>query len=188
VVKRVLAMFVVSFLLAAFGAAGVTAAGAATSSAGEYAEALCTNLTSWQQEISDGEATVQADLQNAQSVSEVKTTFVQFLDDAVASGKVVVSELKAAGAPDVKDGAAVATTVRTAFAGIVKVFESARSDAKKLSTTDDSKFTAGVTKIQKSLDAASQKFGKAFTAAGKKYDTKELDTAFNAEPACSQLS
>jgi len=186
--KRAFAPALATLVVITFVAPRIHAAGATTSTAAEYAQTFCTKLGTWQKDISDGEQAVQSDLDNASSVADIKKTFVQFLDDAVSSGKGVVAALKSAGSPDVKDGAVIATAVRSAFGGIVTVFDHARSDAKKLSPTSQAKFTTGVKKIQTTLATASTQFTKQFSALSKKYETTELDAAFNAEPSCSALA
>ena len=115
--------------------------------------------------------------------------FVSFLDDSIVAGKQAVAELKAAGNPDVDNGAPIATTIRKAFAGITSTFAEIRDDAKDLPTSSVRKFRRGVEAIEVRLNQASKRFSAGIDAAQKRYgNVAELDEAFAAEPACSAAS
>jgi len=154
----------------------------------DYVAGLCTSLIGWQGEIQEGSATVEADMNAATSIPDLKTTFVSFLDTAVSTGRDALDGLEEAGDPDVKNGPAIAGVVRKAFAQMVDTFDDALSDAKSLPTGSAARFQSGMKKINKHLDAASGAFSKSFDAAEKKYDVKQLDDAFDNEPACSAMS
>lgn len=164
-------------------------AGAAKVSPAVYVEALCTSLGDFRDTVAEGNRTVRAALDETSSLSEVKEVFVTFFDDSIAAGEQAVAELKAAGAPDIRNGAPIATTIRKAFAGITTTFTEIRDDAEALPTSGRARFRRGVEAIEARLDQASRRFTDGIEAAEERYgNVPALDRAFEAEPACAATS
>ncbi len=153
----------------------------------KWVHGICTNLVSWKDDLQTKSQDFQNTISSSTRLADVKTSFVQFLDDAVSSTQSMLSDVKALGVPDVKDGAGIAGVIGTGLSEVQSGFRRALTSARAL-PTNPTAFQADVKKITNKLDASSNRAGKVFDSAKKKYDTKAIDSAKKKDPDCNGLN
>ncbi len=182
-------------LVAALAAIGITTvlfastAGAAEKvPVAQWVNGVCGTLSDWRDEVQQEADDFKGNVSSNSSISEVKDEFVQFLDDVVAATKSMLSDVRALGTPDVRQGSGIASTIRSGLGKVQKGLEDARTRAADLPTSSRAKFTSQLESIEAALDRSSSAAGDVFDSAKKKYDTKELDAAEKKSRACKGLS
>ncbi len=160
---------------------------AKTVSVKTWVNGICTNLIDWRDQLEQQSQAFQSSVTESDSIAAVKTMFVQFLDDAVSSTKTMIADVKALGTPKVKDGAGIAGVITTGITEVQAGFKDALSSAQDL-PTERAAFETQITKITKKLDVSSNRAGKIFDSADKKYDTKSVDAARKKDPDCKGLT
>jgi hypothetical protein len=186
VARRALALFAIVCVATALLVG--TASAAEKVPVGKWMSGVCETLTSWRDDVQKEASDFSSSVSSDSSVSEVKDEFVSFIDDALASTKSMLSDLRGLGVPDVRQGSGIAATIRTGLTKIQKGLEDARRRAENLPTNNPTKFKSELTAISSSLDKSSAAAGKVFDAAKKKYDTKALDAAQKKAAACKGFS
>lgn len=180
---------VLSVLALALGAAGCGGGGDSSSSSSgtkpeEWTSTVCGALQTWGNDLKSGSQQLSSDLRNSTDLKSVKQKLVTFLQDAETSTEKMVSDVKGAGAPDVKDGAEIQQDLEAGLTQAQTSFENAVTQAKKLPTDNPRALTSGLStlaqKIQSELTATSQHF----SSLEGKFDTGELNDALKDEPAC----
>jgi hypothetical protein len=153
-----------------------------------WAATVCGALGDWAQGLKADSTRLSSDLSGTTDLKVVKTKFVAFLEDAERSTGTMLTRVKGAGPPAVKDGAAIQQQLVSGFEGAQASFTRAVAKAKNLSTTDPQAFSTGVQAlggdVQKELTATGQKFNDL----GNKYGDKSLNKATSNEPACTNIS
>lgn len=153
-----------------------------------WAATVCGALGDWAEGLKADSERLGADLRGTTDLKLVKTRFVLFLGKAAKSSTTMVTRIRAAGAPAVKDGGAIQQQLLTGLSGAQTTFVRAIARAKKLPTNDPQTFSTSVQAlggdVQKELTAVGDKF----QTLGDKYDDKSLNKATSSEPACSKIS
>ena len=186
--RRVLALLlcVSALVLAASGCGGGTSYSGTTPDT--WAAAVCGAVGDWTQGLQADSAQLSSGLAGTTDLKVVKTRFVAFLENAERSSRTMVSAINAAGAPAVKDGAAIQRKLVSGLEGAQERFSRAVERAKKLSTTDPQAFSTGVQAlggdVQKELTAVGSKFN----TLGDKYDDSSLNKATSEEPSCTKIA
>jgi hypothetical protein len=166
-----------------------TTASANTIPAGSWAPKFCSTLQSWQQKLnSDGNAAQSALSGNVSDLKGAKAQLVTFLDRSVANTKNAVKSLQKAGAPDTANGTKIAAQLVAGMQSAQKLFASAGSTARTLSTTNLSKFESTAKRITTSLNKGGDAVTASFNGVAKLDPGAQLSTALQAEPACAFLS
>jgi hypothetical protein len=98
----------------------------------------------------------------------------------------MLQKVEAAGAPAVDDGEAIARDLREELAKIKPVFEGARESAEAL-PDDPEAFVDAAQDLGSALAAGGGEVGGRLEATQEKYDSPELEKAFDEEPACQTL-
>lgn len=144
---------------------------------------FCTALNTWQTELTQGAPDVGA----ATDVEATKQSLVSFLEGAVAATQTLVADIEAAGVPDVENGEAIATEMRSAIASVGDDFSAARDDVDGLSTADPAAFAAGLSEIGTTLTEAGTAAGTAFDQLAAKYPAAGLDAAATEAASCQNV-
>jgi hypothetical protein len=179
---------VIGALALAVLAASVPTAHAATEPSA-WAPKFCKAFQKWQK-------TVTAESQKANEVFDnttegdlqgIKDEFVSFLGKDVTATDQVISSIKKAGVPDAQNGKAIQQKIIEGFQAASDIFDQAKSDAAKLSTTDASAFVTDATQIKNNLDGASGAFSTSFSAAEALDKKGTIGAALQKASACSFL-
>ena len=154
----------------------------------EYAAAVCGALTAWQNELQTSATTMGSTVGAATSPTEARTKLVEFMDAMTKSTQTMVSKVEGAGAPAVDDGEALHRDLVAGLQDAQEAFAAARDRAEALPTDDPTAFQQQAGEISATLNREGSAIGSAFTGLSTKYDSQELNEAFNSEPACQSLS
>lgn len=160
---------------------GDTAAG--TVSAATWIGDLCTALDTWQTELTDNAP----DLSSATDAGATKDSLVSFLGTAVTATRTLVDDIQAAGVPEVENGEAIATEMRSAIAAVGDKFSAAKDTLEGLSTDDPAAFAADLSEIGTTLSEAGTAAGTTFDQLAEKYPAADLDTAANEAQTCQNV-
>ena len=186
---RLLAV-VLSVSTLAFAAAGC--GGGGTSYSGTKPEtwsaSVCGALNTWATSLKAGSQSLSTDLRNSKDLKSVKARFIVFLKDAERSTETMVNDVKAAGAPAVKDGKAIQSDLENGLTEARSSFQRAVADAQKLRTDDPQAFTTGVTGLGQQIQQELTTIGQDFNNLSSKYDASDLDKATSKQAACKPFT
>lgn len=153
-----------------------------------WAKQVCGAVGTWLEDVQTKSAAIGESAGNAGSLKEAKTQFVAYFDELVERTDQMLGEIDEAGDPDVEDGEAIGDDFRQTIEPMKDALADARDQAKGLPTDDPQAFSQGAVKAGESVQREGENIGKAFDELDKKYDTAELERAFEDEPACGELS
>jgi hypothetical protein len=186
-----LVVILVSAAVLGFAAAGCGGGGGGDSSSGTkpetWATDVCGALLTWQKDLTSGSQQLGTDIRNSRDVKSVKTKLVAFLQDAGQSTEKMVDDVKSAGAPDVKDGAAIQNDLETGLSQASASFQHAVTQAKKLPTNNPQALAAGLGTLAQTIQSELTATGNRFSSLDTKYDTTELKQAMADEPSCKSF-
>ena len=184
--------FTAVFVAAAFAVAGCGggddgASGGDGADPEQYAADVCGAIGSWQKELQSGATSMQSKLGAASSPADVKTELVAFMETAAKATDNMLAKVKEAGPPDVENGEALQADLEKGLTAAQTAFAAARDDAKALPTDNPATFQAEAQKLGSTLNEEGAKIGQTFNGLSTKYDSKDLNQAFDKEPACKSL-
>src|SRR5262245_7228432 len=154
----------------------------------EWTATVCGAVNEWVRGIQSGSARMQDDLRNETDVKAVKARFVVFLKEAESGAGKMVTKVKAAGAPAIKDGAALQRDLESALGEAKSSLTNAVANAEQLPTNDLESFSNGVTSVGNQVQRELATTGQDFDNLSDKYDDEALDEATSKEPACKKLN
>jgi hypothetical protein len=179
----------VTTLLAALVVAGCGSGGEEASGADpeQYAADVCGAISDWQRELQTSATTMQSKLGAGSSPADVKTELVAFMEGATKSTDDMLAKVKEAGPPAVEDGEALQRDLEQGLGDAQKAFAQARDRAKELPTDDRAAFQREATALGTTLNQEGSRIGQTFNGLSTKYESEELDRAFDNEPSCRNL-
>jgi hypothetical protein len=188
VLRLPLAGLAVALALAASACGGSGGGGAGGTDPGKYAASVCGALVDWQTTLQNSGTEMSSGLSSSSTPSEVKSKFVDFMSAAVDATETLQSKAKSAGPPDVKDGEKFQADLDGALDTAVKAFKNARDKAKQLPTSDTAAFQSQASALGQTLTQEGNKISTQFNGLSGKYDSKDLNDAFDKEPSCKNVS
>lgn len=168
------------------------AAGATRNSSPEkWVHVFCGSVVTWEKSVKTNTTKLNqtlADLKKAGKVDVpvAKAKLVGFLTKVVHSTDTMVKQIKAVGAPDVKNGSKIQSGVVTAFTQLRKAFQDAKVTATKLPTSSAKAFQQQALALAQTIQASANRIGTAFRALDK-YSTDTLNNAAKKDAACQNL-
>ncbi|MGH2754245.1 MAG: hypothetical protein ACRDLB_07395 [Actinomycetota bacterium] len=144
-----------------------------------YANDICTAVGDWVSAIQEGAASITESNDPASGVQALQS----FLDNAVSDTENLISEVEAAGAPDVDGGEEFADDLRAAFEEARTVLEQARDDVADLPTDDPTAFGEAASELGASVQEALGAVGDEL----QEPEAEELGAAFEEEEACTSV-
>jgi hypothetical protein len=175
----------VAAALAASACGGGSSAGGAPPK--QYAADVCGAISGWQKELQTSASSMGSKLGASSTPADVKAKLVEFMDTAVSATDTMVSKVKDAGPPAVDDGAKLQRELENALAKARTAFAQARDKAKSLPTDDQAAFQREATALGTTLNEQGSAISTTFNEIDTKYNSKELNQAFDKEPACKSL-
>jgi hypothetical protein len=171
---------------------GVAAGANQNASPKKWVATLCGSLVTWEHTVKNEYVKLNGTIQKLKTSGNVKPVaakaeLVQFLGRIVKSTNTLVGDLKAVGAPSMKNGDKLQKALIAGLGQVQKAFVDAKASAKKLPTGSKKQFSAAAQKLGKQVQTSAGKANGALSSLSK-YDTKELEAAFKATPVCSKLS
>jgi len=176
-----------SIAVLAFAAAGCGGGGGSSASGTKpetWSASVCGALQTWTDDLKTGSQNLSADLRKSSDLKSVKQKLVAFLEDAEQSTRKMVQDVKAAGAPAVKDGPAIQSDLENGLTDAQNSFHRAVAKAKKLPTNDPAALTTGLTSLGTQIQSELTSTGQHFSNLEKKYDVGDLNKAMAGEPSC----
>lgn len=152
-----------------------------TVSAEAYAADVCAAMKDWATSVQDlGTSLTESFTSN--DPADGKEALTEVFGTMADSTGELVSDVEAAGVPDVEGGEEAADRLASAFAEIQSALNQARTDAEEL-PTDPQGFQQGATELGTTFQEAVGSLGTSLEDAA----SEELTTAFENEEACSAV-
>jgi len=172
----------------AFAAAGCGGDGDSSSASGTKPEtwsaSVCGALQTWGDDLKSGSRQLSSDIRSSSDLKSVKQKLVTFLQNAEQSTDKMVDDVKAAGAPAVKDGPAIQQDLESGLTGARTSFQRAVIQAKKLPTNNPQALTTGLSTLAQTIQSELTVTGSHFSDLDQKYDLGDLNEAMADEPSC----
>jgi hypothetical protein len=171
-------------------AASLATADAATVSPDKWAPKFCKAVQKWQKTV-ESESNAATDAFGKMSSGDltgVRDEFVRFLGNDVAATQTAIKSIKQAGTPSSANGAKIQRKIVGGFQSAATVFDTAKTKAQALSTTDAESFVDDATKIQDGLSSATDVFEKNFSDVSTLDKNNELAKALQGAKACKFLT
>jgi hypothetical protein len=172
----------------AFLAAGCGGGGDSSSASGTKPEtwsaSVCGALQTWGDDLKAGSGQLSSDIRSSSDLKSVKQKLVTFLQNAEQSTDKMVDDVKAAGAPAVKDGPAIQQDLESGLTGARTSFQRAVVQAKKLPTNNPQALTTGLSTLAQTIQSELTATGSHFSNLDQKYDLGNLNEAMADEPSC----
>jgi hypothetical protein len=181
-----LTALLVAALAGAAGCGGDSGGSAGAQSPEGWSTDMCTAVGDWVDELQTRSDALGETTSGASGVEDVRTAFVDFLDDAVARTDQMVDEVEAAGHPDVENGEEIADGLLAELRPMQAELEDARDNAEAL-PDDPTAFAQGAQEIGQSMQQVSETASNGIADVGKEFSSAELEEAMDAEPACNDL-
>ena len=154
----------------------------------DWAATVCGAVGDWARGLQADSAQFGAGLGGTNDLKVVKRRFVAFLENAKRKTHIMVTKIREAGAPAVKDGATIQQELVSGLETGETSFTRAIARAKKLSTTDGQAFQSGVQDLGGDVQRELTEVGADFNTLGDKYEDSALNKATSEEPACKMIS
>ena len=146
----------------------------------DYANDLCTALTRWTDTLRDRQAELQQEAASGAAPQVSRDALQRFVDGAVDASEQLVSDVDAAGVPDIDDGEEVADAFREAVEETLSQIEQAQADVGDIPTDTPSEYRTAVdeflTELQSTLEGIDEHV--------QDIDAPELDLALDEASAC----
>jgi len=172
----------------AFAATGCGGGGGGSSASGTKPETwsatVCGALQTWEDELKSGSRQLSSDIRSSTDLKSVKQKLVEFLQSAEQSTQKMVDDVKAAGAPAVKDGPAIQQDLESGLTEARDSFQRAVTQAKKLPTNDPRALTTGLASLAQTIQSELTATGQHFSSLENKYDVGDLNKAMADEASC----
>ena len=183
---RTLAVLAVAGLLAACGGGGSPGGGGGGAmSPEEYAAGLCGAASGWMSALVALNEEFQADLPATEGdPASLKDLMVAFLDGAVQDTETLLADVSALSPPDVDQGQEIHDGAISAFTQARDLFADSRDQVAALDPSDQEGFARALTDLGTTLEQAGTEIGGSIEG----LSSPELDAAFNASPACDEVS
>ena len=168
------------------------AAGATRNATPEkWVNVFCGSVVTWEKTVKTQTSKLNQTLNDLKATGKVdiptaKTKLVGFLTKVVHSTDTMVSQIKAVGAPNVKNGAKIQSGVVSAFTQLRKAFQDAKVTATKLPTNNAKAFSNKALALAQTIQSSANRIGVAFRALDK-YSTAPLNNAAMKDTACQHL-
>lgn len=168
------------------------AAGATRNATPEkWVHTFCGSVVTWEKTVKTNTSKLNQTLVGLKATGKVdiptaKIKLVGFLTKVVHSTDTMVRQIKAVGAPNVKNGGKIQSGVVSAFSQLSKAFQDAKVTATKLPTGSAKAFSTKAFALAKVIESSANRIGTAFRALDK-YSTSELNNAAMKDAACQHL-
>ena len=189
--SRTLAVLV--SVLAVLALSGVAAGAIETQSSTpkKWVSTFCGSLVTWEHTVKSSSVKLSSTIAALKKGGKVdlpvaKGKLVGFLGGLVKSTDRLTGQIKAIGAPSVKNGSKLQKGVLDAFGQINTAFKNAKTAAQKLPTNNTTKFSKGAVAVASTITAGANQVRAAFAELSR-YSTKSLDNAAKEDPACAKI-
>jgi hypothetical protein len=175
-------VFTLAALLAML--AGCGSSGSSTVSPAAYAKSLCSAVGPFERDVISSISSL--NLNPHASPAQGKTVLQGFLTRLANDTDSAVSQLKAAGTPNVSDGKQIADTINGAFSQIDAVMKKAATQASQLPTSSPQAFRTAVQALVTNVRASMTSIGANLQSSTLR--SPQLTAAAAKEPTCKTLA
>jgi hypothetical protein len=172
---------------AACGGDGGDGDAAAGTDPAAWVESVCTSLVGWRDDVQGASEELQQSAGGSADLEEALSLLSSFLDDAVTRTDDLLAEVGDAGIPAVDQGQAISTDLQGALQQARDVLADARDTAQDLPADDPAAFASSAQELAGSIQTGLAEVGGTFDELDEKYDTPEIEEAFQNNEACSEL-
>jgi hypothetical protein len=151
----------------------------------QWTRSVCTSLGNWETNIKNLTSDFRTNVATVGSLPEAKDMLVTFLGSAVDETDTLLTQLRKAGVPNLKDGSKVAKLFKNALTDVRGIFADGQQTARTLDTSDPTQFSAAATNLGNDITQGGDKLSQTFKSAARKY--KAANKALGAEAACSSI-
>jgi hypothetical protein len=151
-------------------------------SAGTYVKKVCQSVGPFEKDVQARSSSL--NLETIKSAAQGKTALQGFLTAVSSDTDKAVSQLKAAGTPNVKNGKQISTAIVSAFTQLHTALGSAVSSANSLPTTSATAFKTAATSLGNTVRTSMSNIGSGLNG----LSSPDLESAAKKEPACTSLS
>jgi hypothetical protein len=176
-------------ILAAFTALAIAAAalagcggGSSSVSPATYVKAICTALSPFEKDVQSRSAALQ-NLPQTKTAAQRKSILQGFFAAVVGDSDKAISQLKAAGTPDVKNGGKIESAIVLVFTRFGTAAKTASVKANTLPTTSLPAFQTAANALNSSFTTSMAGIGSGVTG----LKSPALDSAEAKEPACKSV-
>ncbi len=162
--------------------AGCGGGGSSSVSPATYVKAVCTTLGPFEKDVQTRSAALQR-LPSIRTAAERKSALQGFFKAVVGDSDKAVSQLKAAGSPNVKNGGKIESAIVLVFTRFGTAAKQASSKADALPTTSLPAFQTAANALNSSFSTSMAGIGAGVSG----LKSPELDKAEKQEPACKSI-
>ncbi len=173
------------FLTAALVALALAGCGSSSSgsvSSAAYVRSVCGTAANWYRTIQSAGGTLTSALHGSGSTSQIKTSYVDFVNGLSHATRTAENRLRAAGTPAVKGGKQISNALVDAFSTASHGLSLAAVAANKLPTTSRSTFDSAAGQVQIQVQRAL-----ASMTSVAPQNNPQLHAAAAKDPTCQQL-
>jgi hypothetical protein len=149
----------------------------------DYANGVCSSITSWLHAVQGRASTVGGAVTPATSPSEGRDILAKYLDAVVDDTRDMIDRIEAIGTPDVDGGDQISKRLITALQGTEATFEIARKQVDSLPTSSRDAFRHAAEALASAIRSHVSDVAKALADVS----SSELDRAFQGSQACRAL-
>jgi Flp pilus assembly pilin Flp len=151
-------------------------------SAGTYVKSVCQAVGPFEKDVQSRSSAL--NLQTIKSPQDGKKALQGFLSAVSADTDKAVSQLKAAKAPDVKNGQKISTAIVGAFTQLRSALGTADTSAQNLPTNSAAAFKTAAESLGNTVKNSMNNIGSGLNG----LTSPDLESAAKKEPACTSLS
>lgn len=149
-----------------------------------YVTDVCGAVTTWNDEVQATTQELQRAIGEPTDLDSVKETTVSFLDEVIEATDRMMTDVEAAGVPDVQDGEQVARRVTTALGDVRDALADARDRVEGLSTADPEGFATELQAVSADMQTSLQDTVGTLDS----FEVPELEEAADDVAACDELA
>ena len=156
---------------------------------GEWARVFCQSFSSYQGHVATLSKRLDERLRAAgeSDLRGQKAALERYLSATVVETESFRTELTRAGAPAIKRGRGLVKMIVDAFADFRTTLKDAARDARRLPVSDRAEFNSSVATINDTIRTGSLRSRETIARARIRYETRELDRAFDHTPDCQRI-
>ncbi|HEY2770310.1 MAG TPA: hypothetical protein VGI87_07075 [Solirubrobacteraceae bacterium] len=163
-------------------ASGSTTTSSSKVSAGSYVHSICSAISPFEKDVQARSSAL--NLSSIKSAAQGKTALQGFLTAVAADTDKAVTQLKAAGTPNVTNGSAISQGIVTAFTQLKSALSGAASQAGSLPTNSAQSFKTAAQTLGTNVQGSMSKIGSSLG----NLKSADLEKAASSDPTCKSLA
>jgi hypothetical protein len=164
------------------GASSSTTSQSSKVTAASYVKSICSAIAPFEKDVQAKSSAL--NLSTIKNASQGKAALQSFLSSVAADTDKAVTQLKAAGTPDVQNGPAISQGIVTAFTELKTALSSAAGQAGSLPTGNAQAFKTAAQALGTSVQGSMSKIGSSLG----NLKSADLEKAASSDPTCKSLA